>query len=404
MKKIITVLCIIAMCLNFCVFSITAEDGRPNDVTEKDGLRWVFDEETATLTISGDGDMRNYASLGMTGPDSPANARYDVKHIVVKEGITSIGNGAFEYCGYLESIELPDTITHIGTGAFGFCVSLKEIEIPASVKSMCWLAFGERLLDSPSYIPIEKITFYGNPPKMEYYKDGMFDNFKGTVRYPDNNPAWTKELIEEISSSYGSDITWEPFNAPELTKAEQKFIDVMPETWYLPGVQYVFENDIMSGMGNGCFEPAGKLTREQLMQVFFAMEGKEKSDYTGDTGFADVPGGRWYSSAVKWAKEEGITDGVGEGVFGVGEYVTREQLVTFIMNYTEYKNGDTSAEADLSLFADSAEISDWALNGFEYCVAKDIISGREDGTLDPRTAANRAELAQILKQYASVTV
>ena len=403
MKKIITLLCVAFICLNFCVLGVFAKDGWRNDVTEKDGLRWVYDEETETFTISGEGKMRDYASMGMTGPDSPVCHRSDVKRIVVEEGITSIGNGAFESCHLLESIELPDTVTHIGTGAFGFCDSLKEIEIPASVKTMSWQAFGDRIPSVSSYIPIEKITFYGNLPKMEFYSDiGIFMNFKGTVYYPANNPTWTEELMAECSSSYGSDITWVPFDAPELTDVEKKFIDVMPNTWYLPGVQYVFENGIMSGVGKGCFEPAGKLTREQLMQVFFAMEGKDKADYTGDSGFSDVPEGRWYSPAVKWAKSEGITNGVEDDLFGVGQYVTREQLVTFILNYTEYKKGDTAAEADLGAFSDSGEISDWALKGFEYCVDKGIVSGRADGTLDPRASANRAELAQILKQYASV--
>ena len=158
----------------------------------------------------------------------------------------------------------------------------------------------------------------------------------------------------------------------------------------------------MIGTSETTFSPLIKLTREQLMQVFFAMEGLDKADYEGETGFVDVSEGRWYSPALKWAKTEGITNGIKEDTFGIGQYVTREQLATFIMNYVKYKNGDIASNADLSSFSDADDISDWAVAGIEFCVEKGIINGRANGTLDPRTPANRAELAQILKQYAAM--
>ena len=280
------------------------------------------------------------------------------------------------------------------------CTSLTEIDIPEGVKNIESWAFGRTDADNKNRrTPLEKIRFYGNPPEQDLY--GIFEGFYGTVYYPENNELWSNELIKTISEIPDSDITWTAWDAPEIEKAENKFTDVKRGAWYVSGIQYVYENGIMSGMSGAEFAPMNQLTREQLMQVFFAMEGLDKADYEGETGFSDAPEGRWYSPAVKWAKAEGITNGIKEDTFGIGRHVTREQLATFIMNYTGFKKGDVSLRAELASFSDADKVSDWAVAGMEFCVEKGIINGRADGTLDPRTSANRAELAQMLKQYAA---
>lgn len=218
------------------------------------------------------------------------------------------------------------------------------------------------------------------------YKDGEFI-FNSEIDF--------SELLSEDELKQLADVA----GASLVDSAEDEFIDVNYDAWYGNAVVYCVENGIMSGMGNAKFAPAGKLTREQLMQVFFAMEGLDKADYEGETGFVDVSEGRWYSPAVKWAKAEGITNGIKEDTFGIGQYVTREQLATFIMNYVKYKNGDITSNTDLTRFSDADKVSAWAVEGIEFCVEKGIINGRANGTLDPRTPANRAELAQILKQF-----
>lgn len=382
---------IVFVCFTF--FQINAE----NDVLWTDGnIKFTYNAKGSILTISGEGKTDDYTTI-LPGPFSPIYKNENIKHIVVEEGITYIGNSLFADCNNIESVEFPVSLNGIGTSAFDGCYKIKCIEFPESIKHIDPPGFS----DSTNVLcNLNEIRFYGNTP--EIVLNGLFENFKGTVYFPNNNPTWTPEVMEEYGSAYGADITWIAWDAPEITKAENKFTDVVTDAWYLEGIQYVYENGTMSGMGNAKFAPSGNVTREQLMQVFFAMEGLDKADYEGETGFVDVSEGRWYSPSVKWAKAEGITDGIKEDIFGIGRYVTREQLATFIMNYVEYKNGDVTADVDLTSFSDVDDISDWAVAGMEFCVEKGIINGRADGTLDPRTPANRAELAQILKQYATL--
>lgn len=185
-------------------------------------------------------------------------------------------------------------------------------------------------------------------------------------------------------------------------KAEEPtlpFDDLVEDAWYISGIEYVYENGIMSGMGNNNFAPAGNLTREQLMQVFFNLSSPNVSDYSGETGFEDIKQDKWYSAAVTWAKEEGITSGVKEAIFGLGQLVTREQLATFIKNYLVNSGYEVNVEGTLGAFEDADKVSDWAVDGMKFCVENGIIKGKSETILDPKGYATRAELAQMLSQF-----
>lgn len=90
-------------------------------------LTWTLDSE-GTLTISGTGAMKNWAY----GP-SPWKSNYKVKNIVIENGVTTIGNGAFINCAYVTSVTIPDSVTSIGDYAFSDCNSLPAITLPAQV-------------------------------------------------------------------------------------------------------------------------------------------------------------------------------------------------------------------------------------------------------------------------------
>ena len=79
-------------------------------------LTWTLDAE-GTMTISGSGEMKSYRI-----PDSPATQKKDsVNKVVIQEGVTSIGEYAFNGCSSLTSIEIPESVTSIGNGAFEWC-------------------------------------------------------------------------------------------------------------------------------------------------------------------------------------------------------------------------------------------------------------------------------------------
>ena len=185
-------------------------------------------------------------------------------------------------------------------------------------------------------------------------------------------------------------------------KAEESafpFDDLVTDAWYTSGIEYVYENGIMLGMGNNKFAPAENVTREQVMQVLVTLEYTQPNAYNHSTGFDDVKTGQWYSRAITWAKAYNITSGVSENIFGLGQAVTREQLATFIKNYLVHTGSEVNIEGSLDAFEDADKVSDWAKEGMIFCVSNGIIQGKSETTLDPKGYATRAELAQMLSQF-----
>ncbi len=102
-----------------------------------DNLTWTLDDE-GTLTISGTGDMENYSSI----TEIPwYNYLFDVKMVIIENGVTSIGNNVFNECSNLVSVTIPDSITSIGESTFEWCYNLTSVTIPDSVTSIGNYAF-----------------------------------------------------------------------------------------------------------------------------------------------------------------------------------------------------------------------------------------------------------------------
>lgn len=102
------------------------------------------------------------------------------------------------------------------------------------------------------------------------------------------------------------------------------------DAWYGEAVAWAVENGVTNGMGDGIFGVDKPCTRAQVMTLLYRMDGGEVA---APAPFADVPGGQWYSAAVAWAAACGITNGVGDGRFGVDEVCTRGQIVTVLYRW-----------------------------------------------------------------------
>lgn len=171
------------------------------------------------------------------------------------------------------------------------------------------------------------------------------------------------------------------------------FTDVVEGSWYYDAVKFANENGLMNGIGNGMFAPNADLSRAMLVQIFYNKEGKPEVGSTN--AFLDVPSGTWYSDAVAWAVEKGIVNGYGNGLFGPDDSITREQLAVILYRYAE-----TPIPPNLLLnFSDVSKISSWAQDAVCWAVDQGILNGKGNGILDPTGKATRAEAAQMLKNY-----
>ena len=104
-----------------------------------DNLIWSLDTQTGLLEISGTGAMYDYDSFGNLSPWCEYIS--DIKSVIIGEGVTTIGVGAFIECWNLTNISIANTVTSIGVSAFENCQNLIEINIPTNLKSIGSEAF-----------------------------------------------------------------------------------------------------------------------------------------------------------------------------------------------------------------------------------------------------------------------
>ena len=177
------------------------------------------------------------------------------------------------------------------------------------------------------------------------------------------------------------------------------FSDVREDDWFVEDVAYAYQNEWMNGIGNRLFAPDAPATRGTIVTILYRLE-KEPSA-AGSLDFTDVEAGAYYAKAVRWASDNHIMNGYGNGKFGPDDIVTREQLAVVLYRYAQYKKYDTAARESLSAFVDQKEISSYAVSAMSWAKAQGLINGTSSNTLSPKGEAARAQVAAMLHRFCS---
>ena len=140
MKKVLVLLALLAAACGLLAFSAAAESAAASGICGEN-LTWTLDA-AGTLTVSGTGAMEDYHFYN----DAPwYQSRDSIKAVVIENGVTTIGDSAFEDCSSLTSITIPEGVTTIGGRAFEDCTSLSSITIPEGITTI-----GDRAFDGCS--------------------------------------------------------------------------------------------------------------------------------------------------------------------------------------------------------------------------------------------------------------
>ncbi len=171
----------------------------------------------------------------------------------------------------------------------------------------------------------------------------------------------------------------------------------VPNHWAYESIKYVYANSLMQGTDEATFSPDANMTRAMLVTVLYRMAKAESVE--NNHSFSDVLDGQWYSDAVAWASSNGIVSGVGENSFAPNEDITREQMALIIYRYAKMQGYNIDETADLSGFADSGEVSDFALDAMKWANKTELVNGTSEITLSPKATATRAQVATILMRF-----
>jgi hypothetical protein len=176
------------------------------------------------------------------------------------------------------------------------------------------------------------------------------------------------------------------------------FVDLNRAEWSREMVEELASKGIVSGMGNGRFEPNENLTRAQFVTLVlnaFDVQLVEASS----ASFSDVGEGDWFYSQVHTAFNEGIIRGRSAQEFAPNAQISRQDMTVIIKNAWEKYVGTLRADGEyLRVFEDRREAQVYALDAIAASVRLGLIRGRGDGTFDPTGNATRAEAAVVINR------
>lgn len=204
---------------------------------------------------------------------------------------------------------------------------------------------------------------------------------------------WQKTVLPPPPVTPGTPVT----PARPAAPVGLPFADVSGSDWFYNDVRYVYEKGIMDGTGIDRFSPNAPLTRAMIVTILYRMAGSPS--VSGSSDFTDVAAGKWFAKAVAWAAANGIVNGYGSGLFGPNDPVTREQLAAILYRYAVY-GGMTAVtlEENLGSFADTAQLSAYAIQAMNWAVGQGLING-SGSNLVPKAQATRAQVAAIIHRY-----
>jgi|GEM_PF-2714535 len=200
-------------------------------------------------------------------------------------------------------------------------------------------------------------------------------------------------------SSYGVPFTLEPFEVKEMNgdpdDERPSLSDLEGFEWAEEAIHYLYENFIMTGDGNGNFRPGDNLTREEFTKILITAFGGGKIEEV-KIQFADVDEDAWYKPYVATACRLGITVGITEDTFGVGQYITRQDAAVMLQRAADAYYLNFEKKQTLVDFTDYDTVSDYARVAVDILARAQIINGFEDGSFRPYRNITRAEIAKII--------
>ena len=197
-------------------------------------------------------------------------------------------------------------LTDKGNGKYTFTMPASKVEINAT--------FAKEIETSP-FSDVSTSAYYYEAVKWAQEK-GITGGI-GNGLFGPNQPCTRAQIVTFL---------WRAAGSPE-PKAMSSFADVSTDAYYAKAVAWAVENGITTGTGDGKFSPDATCTRAQSVTFLFRAIGKLVDS---KAEFSDVLTDSYYANAVAWAVENGVTNGIGDGLFGPDNSCTRAQIVTFL--------------------------------------------------------------------------
>ena len=288
---------------------------RGKNITEQsevDKMAKAIEDAINALVRRSSGGGSSSPSYSVTTPGKTENGTVTVSPRSAEKGDTVTITVKPDSGYQLDDLTVTDKngkelkLTDKGNGKYTFTMPASKVEINAT--------FVKEVETSP-FSDVSTSAYYYEAVKWAQEK-GITGGI-GNGLFGPNQPCTRAQIVTFL---------WRAAGSPE-PKSMSSFSDVSADSYYAKAVAWAVENGITTGTGDGKFSPDATCTRAQSVTFLFRAIGKLVDS---KAEFSDVLTDSYYANAVAWAVENGVTNGIGDGLFGPDNSCTRAQIVTFL--------------------------------------------------------------------------
>lgn len=199
----------------------------------------------------------------------------------------------------------------------------------------------------------------------------------------------------------GNDTKKEKAESGESTPTEEigtkpAFSDLGNVPWAVEAIGSLSSNGIVSGVGDGVFEPEKSVKREEFAKMIVLAFALYSDAEGGECSFRDTSKEDWHYTYISAACGNGVTNGTDDVTFGVGESITRQDLAVMCYRAALKKGLTLKAGSTEVKFTDGQKVADYAYVAINVLNQNGIVNGFDDATIRPQATATRAEAATII--------
>ena len=414
-RKLLSLLLILAMVLAVFPASALAAGSNKSMVWSQDGLQFEklddgsvqvkgFDSTAnpdmdVTIPETVTKDEKEYA---VTGISKEAFKNTDITSVYISEGVTDIGDSAFEGCEQLSDVTFGGAYADLGIDCFKNCTSLEVMYVPvvgvipsgtfAGCTNLGYVELedGNMIIKEGAFAGCTSLEYIRLPASIQQIYTKDFEEMEAIL--VKGEAGTEKEL--SIAQKFANKMAF-LFEAEDSDSDEETwFTDVNRGNYYTVPVLWGSMTGVVAGYGNGKFGTNDNCTRADMVTFLWRLNGcptpkAEKKDYHK---FCDVPSNEYYTDAVQWAYEMKITAGTGtnkEGkdFFSPNATVTREQVISFLwrMNDRPKTAATTTPFQDVNTKGYYYEALLWASEN-------KVVAGTEADQFSPEEPCTRAQI------------
>jgi hypothetical protein len=188
--------------------------------------------------------------------------------------------------------------------------------------------------------------------------------------------------------------TTDHFSKYTVMEADITFNDLSTVSWAKTYIEALAGREILSGVGDGKFDPNSNVTREQFAKMI--VEAFGLMDETAKTSLSDVDQKAWYAKYVASAQKAGVINGIGGNKFGVGSKISRQDMAVMAYRAAVAANVELEMVNEKETFVDNASIASYAAEAVSIMQQANIINGVGGNMFAPTDNATRAAAAKII--------